>query len=175
MLVYGVAGSGKTTAAARISAATGLAWTSVDELTWKPGWVAVPEAEQRRRIELVCARDEWLLDTAYGDWLDVPLSTVDLIVALDYPRWFSLQRLARRSLARVVDKRPICNGNIETWRGLFSRESIIAWHFRSFASKHQRIVAWDAAAAEPGPRVLRFTSSAQLDEWVEALQPVAST
>jgi adenylate kinase family enzyme len=170
VLVYGVTGSGKTTAAARISAATGIGWTAVDDLTWEPGWVAVPDEEQRRRIEAVCARDSWLLDTAYGVWLDVPLERAQLVVALDYPRWFSLQRLVRRSLARAFDKRPICNGNTETWRALISADSILAWHFRSFARKRERIASW---ASDPGgPRVLRFTSARELEAWIGALARV---
>src|SRR5690349_8264999 len=110
-MLYGVTGSGKSTAAARLSAASGIPWTSVDDLAWEPGWVAVPEEEQRRRFENICARDSWLLDTAYGAWLDVPLERVQLIVALDYSRWFSLQRLVRRTFRRLVDQRLVCNGN----------------------------------------------------------------
>ena len=170
VMVYGVTGSGKTTAAARISAASGIPWTSVDDLTWGAGWVAVSEEEQRRKISEVCARDVWLLDTAYGAWLDIPLAHVELIVALDYPRWFSLQRLARRSIARAYDKQPICNGNTENWRQMFSSESIIGWHFKSFRRKHERIMRW--ATSPDGPRVVRFTSSRALDAWIESLKPV---
>lgn len=164
VLVYGVTGSGKTTAAARISEVTGIPWTSVDELTWEANWVAVPEDVQRRRIEAVCAQDSWLLDTAYGQWIDVPLARVQLIVALDYPRWFSLQRLLRRTCARAVDKQPICNGNIETWRQMFGRDSIIGWHFRSFARKRERIAGW--VARDDGPDVLRFTTASELEAWI---------
>lgn len=173
ILVYGVTGSGKTTAAARISDATGISWTSVDELTWEAGWVAVPPEEQRRRIAAVCVRDTWLLDTAYGQWIDVPLATVELVVALDYPRWFSLQRLVRRSVARAVDKQTICNGNTETWRQMFGADSIIGWHFRSFRRKHERITSW--AAQPDGPRVLRFTAPRMLDAWIASLTTAETT
>lgn len=171
VMVYGVTGSGKSVAARRISERTGIPWTPVDDLTWEPGWVEVPVAEQRRRIGEVCGRDAWVLDTGYGQWLDVPLARVELIVALDYPRWFSLQRLVRRTLVRLIDRRPICNGNHESLRSIFGRDSIIAWHFRSFRSKRERIAQWSARPAEEGPRVLRFTSSAALRRWVATLQP----
>ena len=171
VLLYGVTGSGKSTAAARLAAQTGLPWTSVDDLTWEPGWVPVSQEEQRRRIEEVCARESWVLDTAYGAWLEVPLARAELIVALDYPRWFSLQRLVRRTLVRAIDKRPICNGNTETWREMLSTDSIIAWHFRSFRRKHGRIADLCAgAAADPSaPRVLRFTRAGELDAWLDSL------
>ena len=60
-----------------------IEWHSVDDLTWEPGWVEVPGDEQRRRIQQICERPEWILDTAYGKWLDVPLGYAQLIVALE--------------------------------------------------------------------------------------------
>jgi adenylate kinase family enzyme len=170
ILVYGVTGSGKTTLAAALGAATGIAWHAVDDLTWEPGWVQVPVAEQRRRIAAICAGPEWILDTAYGAWLDVPLARAQLVVALDYPRWFSLQRLLRRTLARMVDRRPICNGNHESLRLAFSRESIVAWHFATFARKRARIRAW--CARPDAPPVLRLVSPRQAQATVLAASRV---
>lgn len=167
ILVYGVTGSGKSTLAARISDATGIAWHSVDDLTWEPGWIEVPVDEQRRRIRQICLGPEWILDTAYGRWREIPLARAQLIVALDYSRWCSLRRLVRRTLARAIDRRPICNGNYESWRGLFARDSIIVWHFRSFSTKRERIRQWGNDPS--GPPVLRFTTPAQTDDWLATL------
>lgn len=117
VLIYGVTGSGKTTLAEKLSSVTSLPWYSVDDMTWEPGWVEVANDEQRRRISEICARPEWILDTAYGRWREIPLSRAQLIVALDYPRWVSLQRLLRRTAARCWDRTPICNGNTESPQG----------------------------------------------------------
>ena len=168
VLVYGVTGSGKSTLASRLAGATGISWHSVDDLSWEPGWVAVPDDEQRRRIQRICERPEWILDTAYGAWLDLPLGHAQLIVALDYPRWFSLQRLVRRTVTRVFRRRLVCNGNRESWRGLVSRDSIIVWHFRSFSRKRQRIRRWSGDPA--GPPVLRFTSARRAEQWLTGLR-----
>ena len=167
ILVYGVTGSGKTVLAERISACTGIPWHSVDDLTWEPGWVQVPEDEQRRRIEAICAGERWVLDTAYGTWVDVPLARAELIVALDFPRWLSLFRVTRRTFARALDRRPICNGNRESFRQMFSRESMIVWHFRSFERKRRRIRAWEADPA--APEVLLLTSPRQAERWLAAV------
>lgn len=164
ILVYGVTGAGKTVLAERLGRATGIAWHSVDDLTWEPGWVEVPADEQRRRIAVICAGPEWILDTAYGKWLEVPLARAELIVALDYPRWLSLQRLVRRTVARMLDRRPICNGNRESLRGALSRESIIVWHFRSFPRKRRRIAQW--CDAPDGPPVVRLTSRRRTESWL---------
>jgi adenylate kinase family enzyme len=169
VLVYGVTGSGKTTLARKIAERTGLPWHAVDDLTWEPGWVEVPPDEQRRRIEAICAGERWILDSAYGKWLDVPLGRAELIVALDYARWRSLARLARRTMVRAVDHKPICNGNTESFRQAFSRESIIGYHFKSFTRKRARMRAW---AADPaGPAVVRLASPAAARRWLAGLQP----
>jgi adenylate kinase family enzyme len=167
VLIYGVTGSGKTTLARQVAERTGLPWHSVDDLTYEPGWVVVEPAEQRRRIAAICAGERWILDSAYSQWVDVVLPRTDLIVGLDYPRWRSLSRLARRTFMRVVDRRQICNGNTETFRQAFSRESIIMWHFQSFARKRARMRAW---AADPGGReVVLLRSPAATTRWLASL------
>jgi adenylate kinase family enzyme len=165
--VYGVTGAGKTIMAERISTATGVPWHSVDDLTWEPGWVEVPQDVQRQRIAEICGREEWILDTAYGKWIDIPLHRAQLIVALDYPRWLSLQRLLRRTVRRAVLRTPACNGNRESLRLAFSKDSIVAWHFRSFSRKHERMRRW--GDAPPGPAVIRFTHPRQADAWLGEL------
>lgn len=169
ILVYGVTGSGKTTMAQQIAARTGLPWHAVDELTWEPGWVAVPADEQRRRIGVIGAGERWILDSAYGSWLEVPMARVQLIVALDYPRWRSLGRLIWRTMRRALDREPICNGNTETLRQAFSRDSIIVWHFQSFARKRDRMRTW--AADQSAPDVVRLTSPAAARRWLASLSP----
>ena len=156
IVVYGVTGSGKSTLAEQISVATGIPWHAADQLTWRPGWVEVPRGEQRRRIAAVCAEPEWILDAAYGSWLEIPLSRAQVVVALDYPRWLSLQRVVRRTLRRLVWQTPVCNGNRETLQRVLSRrDSIIAWHFTSFAGKRGRIRAWADDPTGPPVLVLR--------------------
>lgn len=167
VVLYGVTGSGKSTAATAIAERTGLPLVLADDLCWRPGWVPVPEEEQRRLVAGIVRRETWVLDTAYGAWADLVLPRADLVVGLDYPRWFSLQRLLRRSLRRAIDQRPVCNGNTESWRQLFGSESIIRWHFRSFARKRSRLREW--AAAPDGPPVLVFRRARDLEAWLLTL------
>jgi adenylate kinase family enzyme len=167
ILIYGVTGSGKTTLAAAVAERTGLPWHAVDDLTWEPGWEQVPHGEQRSRISAICAAQQWVLDTAYSSWLDVVLPRAELVVGLDYPRWLSLRRVVRRTVVRIIDKRSICNGNVETIRGALSRESIIAWHFRSFKRKRTRMRAWAETGIDAD--VVLFKSPREAERWLASL------
>jgi adenylate kinase family enzyme len=166
ILVYGVTGSGKSTAATRIAATTDLPLYLADELTWLPGWVLVDDDVQRERFAEIVATDAWVLDTAYAAWKDLVLARCELVVGLDYPRWRSLTRLVRRTVTRIVDQRPICNGNVESVRTLLSRDSIVVWHFRSFARTRTRLRAWAASDDVP---ILLFRRPAELEDWLASL------
>lgn len=167
ILVYGVTGSGKSTAAVAIGTRTGLPATLVDELTWLPGWVPVEAETQREVIGEVVAGERWVLDSSYGAWLDLVLPRVELVVGLDYPRWLSLTRLVRRTVSGAITREPRCNGNVESWRSMVSRDSIIGWHFRSFARKRDRMRAW---AVDPDmPPVLLLRHPRELEAWLETL------
>ena len=91
----------------------------------------------------------------------------DVIVGLDYPRWLSLARLLRRTLRRVITQEEVCNGNTENCRAIFSKESIIAWHFKSFRKKKAAMKAW--AARPDGTPILLLTHPRELDRALHAL------
>lgn len=161
-------GSGKTTLAAQMGERLGLPYHSIDDLTWEHGWVPVSEPEQRARVSAICAGDAWVIDSAYGMWLDIPLARADLIVGLDLPRALSFWRLLRRTTGNIIHRRQLCNGNQETWTGTFlRRDSILVWHFRSFARKRQRMRQWQSDPARP-PVVL-LHSPAEVRRWAASL------
>lgn len=171
ILVYGVTGSGKSTLAQRIGEATALPWHSIDdEVGWLPGWIERPVEEQIRIVSEISASESWIMDTAYGRWLDVVLPRTNLVVALDYPRWVSLTRLVRRTARRVLTGETVCNGNVETWRKVLSSDSILAWHFRSFSRKRGRISSWEADTS--APPVVRLRSPAETERWLATLGKV---
>ncbi|MET3423464.1 adenylate kinase family enzyme [Actinoplanes tereljensis] len=164
IMVYGVSGAGKSTLAERIGERLGVPYHPIDDLTWEPGWVEVPDEIQRARITAICDGDAWVIDAGYGRWVDIPMARVDLIVGLDFPRWVSLGRLLRRSVIRIVTHEPICNGNYESIRKtLFASDSILRWHFRKFKHNQRRMRAWHA---DPGkPPVVLLTSPAGVERW----------
>lgn len=167
ILVYGVTGAGKSTAAGLLGAVSGRAVHLVDEqIGWLPGWVLREVDEQRALAAELVAEDRWVMDSAYGSFVDVVLPRVQVVLALDYPRHLSLARLLRRTGSRWLRRTPTCNGNTERLRQILSPESILVWHFRSFARKRARMRAWeDDPLAVP---VLRLTHPRQLPSVLRA-------
>ena len=167
VLFHGVTGSGKTSAARAYSRGTGIpVFSADDDLGWLPGWTNRPLEDQRRLAADITAQDRWVLDSAYSAWRDIVLDRVQLIVFLDYPRWLSLGRLVRRTVRRIVTREPVCNGNVETLRRALARDSIIAWHFRTFRSKGEAIARIEDAAQDGTPAVLTFRHPRELDSWL---------
>ena len=170
VLLYGVTGAGKSTAAGLLAPPARLPVHLADEeVGWLPGWVVRDAAKQREIAAGVVAGDRWVLDTAYGSWRDLVLPRAQVLVALDYPRWLSLGRLGRRTATRWATRQEMCNGNVETVRRILSRDSILHWHVRSYRPKTERIRAWEGAP--DGIPVLRLTHPRALTELLAALEP----
>jgi adenylate kinase family enzyme len=169
VLCYGVTGAGKSTAALQLGHLLELPVHLVDEeIGWLPGWVSRPVTDQIDLATRMSAEESWVIDSAYGSWLAPVLTRAEVVVALDYPRWLSLARLVRRAVRRAATAERMCNGNVETWGRLLSADSIIRWHFQSYARKTARIRAW---AADPDiVPVVRLTHPRELDALISALE-----
>lgn len=168
ILLYGVTGSGKTTAADRIGDVLGLPSHHVDdEIGWLPHWAERPEEDQKRLAKAMAAGDRWVIDSAYGKWRESILERAQCVVALDYPRRVSLGRLIHRSMRRLLRQEAMCNGNYESLGRLLGHDSIIRWRFRSFDRKREVIAAMESANA--GPPVVRVRSQSEFDALLKAL------
>ena len=173
VLFYGVTGSGKSSAARAYAAASGLPeFSADDDIGWLPGWQQRTVEQQRQIAAEIAAHDRWVLDSAYGVWRDIVVPRAELVVALDYPRWLSLSRLLHRSLRRVMAKQPVCNGNVETLARLFAKDSIVYWHFNSFARKRRIFKEWQSNPDMPP--VIAFRWPRDLDEWLAQVATAAA-
>jgi adenylate kinase family enzyme len=135
-----------------------------DDIGWLPGWEQRDAAEQRALGAAIVAQDRWVLDSAYGGWRDLVLARAELVVALDYPRWLSLSRLVRRTARRIVTGQVVCNGNRETLARALAKDSVIRWHFQTFARK--RRVIRDMQAVRTPLEMVVFRRPRDLEAWL---------
>jgi adenylate kinase family enzyme len=165
--IVGATGSGKSTLGRALAAKLGHPVIELDDLHWRPGWQPAPPEEFVHAIEKAIAGDKWLLVGNY-EARARPLvwPRADTVIWLDYsfPRTF--WQLSRRCAARIVDRKPICNGNYETLRILFSRKSIIVWLFQSYWNKRREISGAIAGNAYPHIRFIRLKSPQETREFL---------
>jgi adenylate kinase family enzyme len=171
VVIVGVTGSGKSSLAVRLAALGGMPHVRIDDLMWRPGWVQLDAAAQAEAVAPHVEADAWVLDGLWTATRGVVLPRTDLVIALDYPRRVSLGRLLNRTVHRLRSHESVCGGNSESWGKALSRDSIVAWHVRSFDRKHEQIE--QMVAAPDGPPVLRFTDPRATDAWLRSLEHAA--
>ncbi|HMM93723.1 adenylate kinase [Phycicoccus sp.] len=172
VVILGVTGSGKSSLAVRLAAVGGLPYVAVDDLMWRPGWVQLDAAGQVEAVRPHAEGPTWVMDAVWSATRELVLGRTDLVIALDYPRRVSLGRLLNRTLRRLRDHEEVCGGNTESWRQTLSRDSIVAWHVRSYRRKHAQIETM--CATPDGPPVLRFTDPRQTESWLRSLEHAAA-
>lgn len=165
ILLIGVTGSGKSTLARQLEHREGIPAIDVDALAWQPHWTKTPDPELAAAAKAIAGSDVWVMDSAWTAIRPAVLPHTELVVALDLQRRVSLSRLLVRTVRRLATREPICGDNVETWRSVLGRDSIVVWHFRSFAKTRALVDQWEA---DPDlPPVLRLTRPAQVEAWVE--------
>jgi adenylate kinase family enzyme len=123
-------------------------------------------------VERATAGDAWICDAQYH-WLvgDLLAERADTFVWLDLPRWTVMHRVARRSIARALTGRAVCNGNRETWRGLlFDPRHPIRWAWSQYANRRAETAAF--LSAHPELAVIHLTSGGRARKWLRARRPI---
>lgn len=102
ILIIGSPGSGKTTLARSLAAQTGLPLHHLDQLYWRPGWVAPDDKPAwRAQVAALSEQRRWIIDGNYSDTLADRLARADKVILLD----LSPFRCTWRVLKRVLRQR----------------------------------------------------------------------
>ena len=177
IVVYGATGSGKTTLARRLGEVLGLGVIELDAIRHDGDWDATPWDEMRTRIEALVASypDGWVSEGNYSRVRDVTLSRADTLISLDLPWRTSFWRLLKRTLHRAWTRERLYepNGPRESWRLMFSRNSILLWSITNHR-RRKRTTAEAIAAAPPGARIYRLRSSRDVKALLQAAERQAT-
>jgi adenylate kinase family enzyme len=118
--------------AAAIARRLGIPHVELDAIRWLPNWTMIPDDLFREQVAEALSGEAWTVDGNYGKVRDIVWSRADSIVWLDYPRPVVMARMVRRTLKRLVTRQELWNGNRETWRNTFGRDSIVLWAWQSY-------------------------------------------
>lgn len=97
IMVIGVsAGAGKSTFARRLGELTGIEFTHLDRLYWKPGWVEASAEEFSEAQQQVVLNDTWIIEGNYTGTIDIREPHADTIIYLELPLHVCLYRVLKR-------------------------------------------------------------------------------
>lgn len=171
IVILGVTGSGKTTFGRKLAARLNYPATDLDDLHWLPGWVERATPEFYALAEKTAGAGKWVIIGNYSKVRNAVWPRADMFIWLDYPFHRVFRQLLRRCILRAIDRNEICNGNIESWRQLFSKNSIMLWLFTSYRRRRREYGAiFDAGQNSPNITYVRFRSPKAAEEWLQKLQ-----
>jgi adenylate kinase family enzyme len=167
--VIGPSCSGKSTTAGRLSGILGVPHVELDALHHDAGWTEAPAEllEARVRAALDVAREGWVVDGNYfGKIGSLVLDAADTIVWLDIPFRTAIRRVLWRTSSRAVRREELWNGNRESFRLAFSRDSIVLWVLKTHRGFEEKWIP-----RLEGRNVVRVTDA---DAWLQSIQATAS-
>ncbi|MEN3113325.1 hypothetical protein ACFONG_05900 [Uliginosibacterium paludis] len=153
--VVGTSGSGKTHFSRRLATALGARCIELDQLFWKAGWTESGDAEFFPRIEAALADGPWVLDGNYTRSTPLKWRDASTVIWLDYSFLLTLGRAIRRALRRSLTREELWpgTGNRESFRQLFSRDSIVWWTIRTHGSTRRK---YESCMMDPQYAAIRF-------------------
>jgi len=170
--VVGTIGSGKTTFAHKTSKLLSASHIELDALHWEPNWVETPNDLFRERVKQSLQGDSWVADGNYHQVRDVVWSRADTVVWLDYPFRTIIARLTRRTLRRIRTHEQLWNGNQESIRGLFSRDSVFLWAIRTYRRRRKQYPILLSKPENSHLTVVRLRSPREAEEFLSKLELV---
>lgn len=168
--IIGTTGSGKTTLAAEVARVLESVHIELDTLNWRPGWKAVAEDVFRRDVVAALDAPQWVMDGNYHSVRDLVWERADCVVWLNYHLSLISMRLIRRTARRIVSREHCCNGNRESLRLLFSRDSILLWALKTHGQRRREYPPLLRQLAERGKTVAIHRSPRETRAWLEELR-----
>ncbi len=165
VLIAGVAGTGKTSLAARVAEALGIPHTEIDALYHGPDWV--PRPEFLEDVHFLANAESWVTEWQYATARPILAARADVVVWLDLPfLTVTLPRVVRRTIRRRARREVLWNGNVEPpLRTFFTdREHIVRWAWSTRSKYRVKVPALEPEY--PHLTVVRLRSQRQVDSWL---------
>lgn len=169
IVIIGNSATGKTTLARELAARLGYAHIERDALQWEAGWQKASDESFRTKVADAVQGERWVADGNFSRVRDVVWGQADMLIWLDYPLWFILWRLTRRSWQRVRKREILWNGNRETWGHLLARDGVFAWTIKAHFRHRREYPALLRETRFSHLQVTRLQSEKDTRAWVDGL------
>lgn len=167
--VIGTSGAGKTTLARQVSQKLNIPHFELDSLYWEPNWVTASRDVFRHRVEESLIGNNWIVDGNHSKTRDIVWGKADTLVWLDYSFPLIMSRVLWRTFNRVVTQQQICNGNYESWKQTFSKESIILWSLQTYRRRKKEYPILIKQPEYSHLNIVRLKSPQAAEDWLSSL------
>lgn len=169
-VVVGTSGSGKTTLARQIAERLAIPHIELDALHWDPNWTSVGAEVMGARVSEAIQSDGWALDGNYSKVRHLIWQRATHLIWLDYSFPLVFWRIFSRTLWRAITRQELWNGNRESLRLMFSRESILLWVITTYGRRRREYPELLARPEYSHLTVFRFRTPKETERWLIALQ-----
>lgn len=172
--VIGTSASGKSTFSRKLADTLGVQHIELDALHWRPGWAETPRPELLAQLEpMLTGNSGWVLDGNYSDTIPLKWREVETVIWIDLPFHLNLWQSVKRACRRSWTKEEIWpgTGNVETWRTLFTRDSIVWWMIKTHRSNREKFEGYLRNEAYSKVEFVRLRSRKEMDQFLSDLHP----
>ena len=168
LVVIGVSGCGKSVLARQIAVRFGVPHVELDALYWEENWQGASKSAFRARVEEATCVEAWVVDGNYSQGRDIVWRRATHVVWLDYGLFTIMRRISFRTLRRLLGQQQLWNGNRESLRAVFGRNSIVWYAFTSYRRQRGNYATLLSSREFMHLKVRRFDSPKEASAWVQS-------
>ena len=170
--VIGTSGSGKTTFGRVLAQNLEIPFIEMDALFWEPDWGSPIDEEFFPRLTNALKGESWVLDGNYSRTLAIKWNEVDIVIWLDYSFIRTVFQAIQRAISRIISQEELWpgTGNWETFRKLFSKDSIVLWTISTYARKRKRISEYMKFDEYSDIKFIQLKSPSESDHFLNRIE-----
>ena len=158
ILVLGCPGSGKSTFARKLQEKTGLPLIHLDNIWWRPDRTHITQEEFDRRLDELLRGEAWIMDGYYRRTVEARLRACDTVVFLDLSEEVCMQGITER-IGTVRPDMP--------WTETALDLELVELVQRFQTENRPKLLA--LLKQYPEKRLLRFSTRAEANAWLDAM------
>lgn len=162
VIIIGCPGSGKSTFARALHQITRLPLIHLDLLFWNADGTTVPREVFLRRLDEALQGERWIIDGNYHNTMELRLTACDTVIFLDYP--------VEICLTGAIERRGKPRPDLPWIEPVGTQdEAEFLDYIRNYETERRPKVI-ELMEQHPEKHLIRFTSRAQADTFLQTLQ-----